>query len=767
MAGGSAGMIRLAEGPVLALAALVAGLALIALYSLFSFGRLRRAASRLAARIAEVRRHPLVGGLPQEDEPALLPAAREIEALLEALREQVGRTQGRVAALQTLADGPADVALIGLDAEWQVVAFSRGAAGLTGWDPDEIVAQHVEAMFAPGEWERILPKLSRRSVREEGFAETVRLQRRDGSPLACRLSVGPAGPSPGATGTLLVARDLTQEIELERRLRVSEERHRRLVEEIQDGVCILNAGRIAYANAAFARILGLEQEAVRGLAFKGLIDTRDLLRVLDLIAQAEKGESGPGETVCRLSAAGRSPIEARLTWSATEFQGRKAVFCTVADLTERTRYERSIAESEARLRATLEATGDGILVFADAGRGPHVMLANRAFCTLFGVEDGALAGATVDTIRRRLVERGVDSSALDDLLRAAAAGGETRREGIEIAAPRRGIVDLFAGPVRSRSGEGIGIILTARDVTTRVDSERALQKGLDDLTATKHQLEASLGELSEARTALQERNAQLELLNTELRSLDEMKSNLLANVSHELHTPLVSIKGYTEMILKRKLGPLTPEQERGLGVALKNIDRLIELIDNLLSFARMETGETQLTLEDIPLWQLVDEAVDLVGERIKRRNLSVTTQYESDDLQVRGDRVKLGQVFTNLLTNAVKFNREGGSIAIAARRGRGGFVDVEVADTGIGIPPEEQERIFERFYQVESGARRRYEGTGIGLSIVRDILRLHGCSIRVTSTPGEGSMFAFTLPLGRRTEPTEARPQAKRGRARE
>jgi signal transduction histidine kinase len=244
-----------------------------------------------------------------------------------------------------------------------------------------------------------------------------------------------------------------------------------------------------------------------------------------------------------------------------------------------------------------------------------------------------------------------------------------------------------------------------------------------------------------------------------------MKSNLLANVSHELHTPLVSIKGYTEMILKRKLGPLTPEQERGLQVAQKNIDRLIELIDNLLSFARLETGETQLTLEDIPLWQVVDEAIDLVSERIRRRGLSVTTQYESDDLMVRGDRVKIGQVFTNLLTNAVKFNRDGGQIAISARRGAAGFVDVEVSDTGIGIPAGELEKVFERFYQVESGPRRRYEGTGIGLSIARDILRLHGCSIRVQSTPGEGTTFQFTLPLARRPEPSEARPPQGRGRA--
>jgi two-component system phosphate regulon sensor histidine kinase PhoR len=164
---------------------------------------------------------------------------------------------------------------------------------------------------------------------------------------------------------------------------------------------------------------------------------------------------------------------------------------------------------------------------------------------------------------------------------------------------------------------------------------------------------------------------------------------------------------------------------------------------------------------------MVDEAIDLVGERIKKKSIQVTTQYETDDLVVRGDRTKVLQVLTNLLTNAVKFNREGGQIRVTARRGPKGFIEVEVADTGIGIPPEAQDKIFERFYQVESSPNRRYEGTGIGLSIVRDILRLHGCSIRVASEPGQGSSFTFTLPLARDREPSPARPPAGRDRARE
>ncbi|MCI0410823.1 MAG: ATP-binding protein, partial [Acidobacteria bacterium] len=110
---------------------------------------------------------------------------------------------------------------------------------------------------------------------------------------------------------------------------------------------------------------------------------------------------------------------------------------------------------------------------------------------------------------------------------------------------------------------------------------------------------------------------------------------------------------------------------------------------------------------------------------------------------------KISQVFINLLTNAIKFNREGGRVGVRVTGGEQGTLNVEIWDTGIGIPPEEQDKIFERFYQVDSSAHRRAEGTGIGLSIVRDILALHGCSIRVESRAGDGSRFLFTLPLGR------------------
>jgi PAS domain S-box-containing protein len=753
------------EAPLwgIAVVSLLAGVAAAAL-AILAVGTLRRAIRRLADQLADLRRHALVGEVPIESDPALRALSLELNHLLAELRGRVHELQGRSADLQGLADGPPDVALVGLDPDWQVISFSRGAVNLTRWDRDDVLSRHVEALFAPGEWERLLPKLARRSLRESGISDTVRLQRRDGSVFPAQVSMARAG-APG--GMLLAARDLSEEKALERRLRESEERYRRLVEGINDGVFIVQGHRLIYANPALARMVDVEREALQALSFRDLIDTRDLLRVLEILRRAEGGEEPSGEIGCRLQRRSGPPVEARLTWASIEFRGGRAVIGTIADLTERARFERTLAESEARLGATLESTGDGIVVLGGGAKGPTVTLANRAFCGLFGLEPEDLMGRPEAELRRALRSRCASPETLETFLAGLRPGAEGRLEGLEIASPRRALVDLIVGPVRSASGEELGTIVTARDLTARADAEREVHQSLSDLSKAKADLEVAYRELAEAQKALAQRNQQLETLNAELKSLDEMKSNLLANVSHELHTPLVSIKGYTEMILKRKLGPLTPEQERGLAVALKNIDRLVEMIDNLLSFSRMEKGETQLNLEDVPFWQIVDEAVDLVGERIKKKNIQVTTQYETDDLVVRGDRTRILQVLTNLLTNAVKFNQENGRITVTARRGPKGFMEVDVADSGIGIPPEAREKIFERFYQIESGPNRRYEGTGIGLSIVRDILRLHGCSIRVSSEPGKGSTFTFTLPLVHDHEASTARPPAGRGRTRE
>src|SRR6266850_1582616 len=173
---------------IAAAVAIMAGVVALAL-SVLSIGLLRRALRRVIDQIEELRRHPLVGVLPPETDPALRALTLELNNLLADLRARLQEAAKRSADLEGLAAGPPDLALIGADADWTVTFFSRGAVNLLGWAPEEIAGRHVEALFAPGEWDRLLPKLARRSLREAGLSEVVRLLRRDGT----------AFPAPEAT----------------------------------------------------------------------------------------------------------------------------------------------------------------------------------------------------------------------------------------------------------------------------------------------------------------------------------------------------------------------------------------------------------------------------------------------------------------------------------------------------------------------------------------------------------------------------------------
>jgi signal transduction histidine kinase len=171
------------------------------------------------------------------------------------------------------------------------------------------------------------------------------------------------------------------------------------------------------------------------------------------------------------------------------------------------------------------------------------------------------------------------------------------------------------------------------------------------------------------------------------------------------------------------------------------------MIDNLLAFTRTDPDQARLRLSRFALRPLIEEAVELLRAEIDAKQIDVVIEMEDEGTRIHGDRDRLLEVLLNLLSNAVKFNRRAGAIGIRSKPGQSGYAAVTVRDTGIGIPQEFVGRIFDRHFRVERSGDERTEGSGLGLSIVRDILRLHGCTIHVDSEEGRGTAFTFTLPL--------------------
>jgi signal transduction histidine kinase/DNA-binding response OmpR family regulator len=294
----------------------------------------------------------------------------------------------------------------------------------------------------------------------------------------------------------------------------------------------------------------------------------------------------------------------------------------------------------------------------------------------------------------------------------------------------------------------------------------------DELEILADSFNDMTGRLKHNVEALEESNKKLGAANEELKELDRMKSDLLANVSHELRTPLTAIKGYTDYILERKLGTITEKQEKGLVVVQRNLERLSKSINALLDFSRMDVGRIVLNIQPFPLPPLVDQIQTTVRSELDKKGLTLATRIDPALPHVVADREKLSAVLENLVINAIKFTPEGGRILIAARRGTvaGGtraVAEIEVTDTGIGIPPDQLGRIFNRFHQVESSTTRRFGGVGLGLAIVKSILEAHGASIQVDSVEGKGTAFRFPLPLAEKAEaaapPARAPERAEEG----
>jgi signal transduction histidine kinase len=306
-------------------------------------------------------------------------------------------------------------------------------------------------------------------------------------------------------------------------------------------------------------------------------------------------------------------------------------------------------------------------------------------------------------------------------------------EGAELAR-QMGHRTIMATPL-IRDGVAVGAIIMRRDeVHPFSDKQVALLETFADQAVIA---------IENVRlfTELQERTAQLQVANRH-------KDEFLANMSHELRTPLNAIIGFSEVLLERMFGDLNEKQEEYLQDVLSSGRHLLSLINDILDLSKIEAGKMELDVTDFNLAVAIDNAVTLVHERAARRGLTLAQEVDEQIGDFRGDERKLKQVLLNLLSNAIKFTPEGGRVDVRAAL-KGDVVEISVADSGIGIAPEDQEAVFEEFRQVGTDTARKHEGTGLGLALTRRFVELHGGNIWLESEVGMGSTFTFALPVRR------------------
>jgi signal transduction histidine kinase len=241
----------------------------------------------------------------------------------------------------------------------------------------------------------------------------------------------------------------------------------------------------------------------------------------------------------------------------------------------------------------------------------------------------------------------------------------------------------------------------------------------------------------------------LEKVNEELRKIDAMKSEFVSVASHELRTPLASIKNAVQLILNGKTGEINETQAKFLSMAERNINRLTNILNNLLDLSRIESGKVPMKFEELDLRAPVEFILASFKAQAEEKSIHVRMDFPQEVPSVYADREKLEQILTNLIGNAIKFTPEGGEISIFAKPypEDGNMLALSVSDTGVGIAKDQLDKIFDKFHQVEGSLHRSMSGTGLGLAITKGLVEAHQGKIWAESEVGQGSTFTFTLPI--------------------
>lgn len=423
-----------------------------------------------------------------------------------------------------------------------------------------------------------------------------------------------------------------------------------------------------------------------------------------------------------------------------EFEYLTSVVTQTAELL--TKQSEVLRESEMKFRSVAQSAHDAIVSADQRG---NIIAWNTGAERIFGYQEAEVLGKTLTMLMPARYQ-----AAHEQGLERMRVGGEAKILGktTELAGHRKSGQEfpLQLSLSSWKTGEGTFYTAIISDITERKRAEEALQA-----------LTASL------EHKVRERTAELAVARDQALTATQHKSEFLANMSHELRTPLNAVIGFSEVLLEKMFGEINRKQEEYLGDILGSGRHLLALINDILDLAKIESGHMELDLGTFELPAVLTSTFMLIRERAKRHSINVSLDIDQRLGRFTADERKLKQILLNLLSNAVKFTPDEGALSLKAVLQDDG-VEISVTDSGIGIEPEFQQKIFDEFFQVGDHLQ-KHEGTGLGLAVTKKYIELHGGWIRVQSAKGQGSIFTFTLPVlpapEKRSTPTRALPDAQ------
>lgn len=590
-----------------------------------------------------------------------------------------------------------------------ILAANPEAARMFGRSTEEIMKLGRDGVVALDD-PRLIPALQERA-RTGRFKGELTFVRADGTRFPGEVSTVIFKDRDGLDRTSMIIRDITERQRAESAVRESEERFRSIISAAAEGIILQDPdGVIRASNASAEKFFGFAQGEMIGRKWEELRGhaihedgSPFLLQEYPAALTMRTGE--PQANVVM----GIQKPNGTRAWLSVNSQplfhhGERVPYAVVTsffDLTERKQFEdqraqqfRDTERARSQTRAILDATSEGMTLVSPDGT---FLIVNQRFAELFGVSPDTVIGRQFSELESLVDYIFVEPQAARERLENIAADSHSHvRENFLQRFPEARELELFSTPVHTNDQIYIGRLYVFRDVTQE-------------------------------------------------RAVDRMKSEFVSMVSHELRTPLTSIKGYIDLLLDGEVGELQPQQQNFLTIAKNNTDRLVALISDLLDISRIEAGKLELKRSRIEIAAAIREVAASFAPQIEAKQQALALDLSENLTPIFGDPDRVHQILTNLLSNAHKYTPRGGKISITAREAQQ-QLQVDVTDNGIGLSPEEQTKIFARFYRARNRATEHVGGTGLGLAITRSLVELHGGEIRVTSTRGVGSTFTILFP---------------------
>jgi len=567
---------------------------------------------------------------------------------------------------------------------------------------------------------------------------------KDGSKAVFEVSVSLMRDAEGRPiGFRGLSRDITERKKMEDAIRQSEEKYRTIIETIEDGYVEVNlAGNWTFVNDVICSHMGYSREELLGMDFRTLHTEKSAQKSSRAFAEVYKtGKSLKAleiEAVRKDGSVGNYELSVSLM---KDNQGEPAGFrCISRDITERKTMENALKASEERARTIVATIPDP---YFETDLDGKMTCINQAF--------QSLSGYNLNELSQMHHMEYLGAKAAEDifmLFNTVRTAGMTMKN-IEVVLTNRAgekrIVNLSVSLIRDPRGEPTGFHGIMRDVTDKKEAEALIVESSAKLLEYSESLEQSV----------RERTAELEKAKVEAEAASRAKSDFLANISHEFQTPLNAVVGFTKVLKDRLFGDLNPKQEEFVRYISEAGETLSKLLNDIIDVSSVSTGRSRLNLSSVSIPKVLAQTVSLLNRQIEEKGHTLSVDVDLDaDVSIEADEEKIRHIFFQLLSNALKYTPSGGIITVAARRSRNKAgaegVMVAVTDNGLGIRSEDISRLFQNFGRLESAYVRESSGVGVGLSLTRQLVELHGGDINVESEYGSGSTFSVFLPLAQK-----------------